>query len=195
MAEPMNVVSDSQRSAAKVAAVAFLILFALVVYANFGLRAGVFVGGDMAETVRRVVERQAASRLSVVLDLGYASGMVVLLSALYVVLSPVNRYLAAGLVFWALSSTLFGWVWLKSHYVPPVLALFGIVSSAWCVFCAVAYIMDPAFSSIVNVWVFDMPTVLFYFALSLWLLLKGLPGGSADRRVSLPHKPGVGVED
>lgn len=33
-------------------------------------------------------------RLSVILDLVYATGFLVLLTALYVVLSPVNRYLA-----------------------------------------------------------------------------------------------------
>lgn len=236
----MNVISESQRSAAKVAALAFLISFALVVYANFGLHGDLFASEDLGETVRRVAEAQGLSRLSVMFDLGYATGMIALLSALYVVLSPVNRYLAllasvsklvyavtavllslslltivrlatdpaylqglgpealqalvklnhsatweqyyVGLVFWALSSTVFGWLWLKSRYIPAGLALFGVVSSAWCVLCTVAYIMDPAFSSIVNVWVFDTPMVLFYLALSGWLLFKGLRGAAANRQ-------------
>jgi Domain of unknown function (DUF4386) len=235
----MHVISDSQRSAAKVAALAFLISFALVVYSNFGLRADLFAGEDLAEMVRRVTERQAAARLSVVFDLGYATGMMVLLSALYVVLGPVNRYLAllasvsklvyaftaillsltfltvvrlatdpaysqrlgaeplqalvklnhsatweqyyVGLVFWALSSMVFGWLWFRSRYVPPALAMFGVASSAWCVFCTVAYIMNPAFSSSVNVWLFDTPMILSYVALSVWLLWKGLPGAAASR--------------
>ena len=84
-----------------------------------------------------------------------------------------------GLVFWALSSTVFGWLWLKSRYIPAGLALFGLLSSAWCLFCAVAYIVNPAFSNVVNVWLFDMPMALFYIALSGWLLFKGLRGASS----------------
>lgn len=79
-----------------------------------------------------------------------------------------------GLVFWALSSTLFGWLWLRSRYIPTALAIFGVVSSAWCLFCSVAYIASPSFSNVVNVWLFDMPMALFYIALSFWLLFKGL---------------------
>lgn len=57
----MNVTSDAQRSAAKVAAAAFLISFALVVYANFGLRADLFAGNDMAASVRRIADAEAVS--------------------------------------------------------------------------------------------------------------------------------------
>jgi hypothetical protein len=93
-----------------------------------------------------------------------------------------------GLVFWALSSTLFAWLWLKSRYIPAALALFGLVGSAWCVFCAVAYIANPGFSNVINLWLFDMPMALFYIALSVWLLIKGLTNGSAveDTRSSDP---------
>lgn len=84
-----------------------------------------------------------------------------------------------------MSSTVFGWLWLKSGYIPGALALFGLVASAWCVFCTVAYIINPAFSSVVNVWLFDMPMALFYLALSFWLLLKGLRGAADDERHAL----------
>jgi hypothetical protein len=43
----------------------------------------------------------------------------------------------------------------------------------------VAYIVDPAFSNVVNVWLFDVPMALFYVALSGWLLFKGLRGAPA----------------
>jgi len=236
MAEQMTLISDSQRSAAKVAALAYPISMAFVASANFGLRGDLIVNGDVAETVRRIAAAEPLFRLSVVFDLVYATGIIVLLTALYVVLSPVNRYLAllasfsklvyaatavlialsslsvlrlasdptylqglgpgplhalvelnssgaweqyyVGLVFWALSSTLFGWLWLKSRYVPAALALFGLVSSAWCVCCTIAYLMNPAFSSVVNVWLFDMPMALFHLALSCWLLFKGLHGAA-----------------
>lgn len=90
----MNLITHSQRSAAKVAALAFPIAMAFLAYGNFGLRGDLFVSGDVAETVRRIASAETLFRLSVVFDLVYAIGMIVLLTALYVVLSPVNRYLA-----------------------------------------------------------------------------------------------------
>jgi hypothetical protein len=237
MADRLSVIDVSQRSAARVAALAYLIPVAFVVYANFGLRGHLFVTGDMAETVRRIAAAEPLFRLSVAFDLVYCIGVIVLLSALYVVLSPVNRHLAVlatllklvyavtamlmalnfltvvrlatdaayrhalqaeplqalvqlnssgtgeqyyvGLAFWALSSTLIGWLWLKSRYVPAALAAFGLVSSAWCTLCTFAYIIDPAFSRVVNLWWFDTPMALFDITLSFWLLFKGLRAPAA----------------
>ena len=64
----LNVIDASQRTAARVAAVAYLIPFALVVSANFGLRGGVYDGSNMAETVRRVALAEPLFRLSIVFD-------------------------------------------------------------------------------------------------------------------------------
>jgi hypothetical protein len=36
-----------------------------------------------------------------------------------------------GLIFWAVSMTLFSYLWLKSRYIPKLLAVFGIVSVRW----------------------------------------------------------------
>jgi len=237
MANGLNVIDVSQRSAARVAALAYLIPVAFVVYATFGMRGRLFVTGDMAETVRRIAAAEPLFRLSVAFDLVYCIGVVVLLSALYVVLAPVNRHLAllatllklvyavtavlmalslltivrlasdaaylqalkpeplqalvrlnasatgeeyyVGLAFWALSSTVLGWLWLKSRYIPAALAGFGLVSSVWCAFCTFGYIINPAFSRVVNLWWFDTPMALFDIALSLWLLIKGLRAPAA----------------
>lgn len=94
MADKPIVIDVSQQSAAKVAGLAYLISVAFVVYANFGMRGRLFVTGDMAETVQRIAAAEPLFRLSVAFDLVYCIGVVVLLSALYVVLSPVNRHLA-----------------------------------------------------------------------------------------------------
>jgi Domain of unknown function (DUF4386) len=232
MAAGMNTIDRSQRRAAA-AALAFLIPMAFVIYANFGMRGGLLVAGDMAETVRRIAAREALFRLSVAFDLLYCAGVVALAAALYVVLSPVNRHLAllarlwtlvyagtalltalsflrvvqlasdetylealgagplqamvkfnwfatftqyyVGLAFWALASTVFGWLWLKSRYVPAGLAIFGIGASAWCAFCASAYIINPAFKDVVSLLWFDLPMAVSYLALSIWLLIRGLP--------------------
>jgi hypothetical protein len=239
MADRLNRIDVSQRSAAKVAALAYLIPVAFIVYANFGLRGRLLVTGNMAETVRRIAAATPLFRLSVAFDLVYCIGVVVLLSALYVVLSPVNRHLAilatllkliyavtavllafsllailrlasnpaylkalgaeplqalarlnlsatqdeyyVGLLFWAFSATAIGWLWLKSRYVPAPLATFGLVAAAWCALCTFIYIINPAFSRVVNLWWFDTPLALFDIALSFWLLFVGLraPGDLA----------------
>jgi hypothetical protein len=237
MADRASVIDASQQTAAKVAGVAYLIPVALIVSANFGLRGPLFVAGDVAETVRRIAAALPVYRLSVAFDVAYTVGVVVLLSALYVVLRPVNRYLAllaalwkfvyaatammmvlslltiarlittpfyaqalgaeplqalvklnmsattdeyyVGLAFWALSATVIGWLWLKSRYIPKALALFGLVTAAWCTLCAFAYLISPAFSHFVNLWWFDFPLAIFDVALSFWLLFKGLRGPAA----------------
>jgi hypothetical protein len=237
MAERLNVIDASQQTAAKVAGLAYLIPMAFVVYANFGMRARLLVSGDVAETVRRIAAAVPLFRLSVAFDVVYCIGVVVLLSALYVVLRPVSRHLAllatllklvyavtamllvlslftiarlvtnpayvqaletgplqalvklnlsatmdeyyVGLAFWAVSATVIGWLWLKSGYIPKALAVFGLVSAAWCTLCTFAYIISPAFSDVVNLWWFDSPLAIFDIVLSFWLLFKGLRGVAA----------------
>lgn len=244
MSDRLNVIDGSQRTAAKVAGLAYLIPVAFVVYANFGMRGPLFVTGNMAESIHRIAANEGLFRLSVAFDIVYCTGVVVLLSALYVVLAPVHRLVAlvatllklvyavtavlmvlsllnvvrlatdasylralgaepmqalarlnwsataseyyVGLAFWSVSSTLLGWLWLKSRYIPRALAVFGLVSAAWCVLCTIVYIVDPAFSHTVNLWWFDTPLALFDIALSLWLLIKGLPGRAAASVASNP---------
>jgi hypothetical protein len=234
MADTALGVDEGQRTAARVAALAYLIPVAFVVYANFGIRDRLLVRSDMAETLRRVAASASAFRLSVAFDLVYCVGVVVLLAALYTLLRHVSRHLTilasalklvyamtavlmvlsyqtafrlatepvyanaltpealqalvrltwfatgqqyyVGLLFWSLSSTVFGWLWLKSRYIPAPLAVAGIVSATWCVLCTIIYIIQPGFARVVNLWWFDSPFALVDITLSVWLLTKGLPG-------------------
>lgn len=89
-----RVVDAPQRTAAKVAGLAYLIPFAFIVYAFFGLRAPLIVSGDMAEIVRRIAASELRFRLSATFHLVYCVGIVVLIGALYVVLASVSRHLA-----------------------------------------------------------------------------------------------------
>jgi hypothetical protein len=79
-----------------------------------------------------------------------------------------------GLPFWAVASTICSYLLFRSRYIPKPLAMYGIVSSAWCVFCAFAFIIYPHFESTISAGWFDMPMVIFEIILGLWLLLKGL---------------------
>jgi len=226
------VANNSQRTAAKVAAWSGLLTFAIVVFGNFVLLNPLTVPGNAAATAQNIVAHETQFRLTVVCFLTYSLGVVVLLSALYVILKPLNPGLAlvgalsrlvfaflwllstlnmlsalrllsnanylqvfepdrlqalaklhlganfdnyyVGLPFFGLAATICAWLWLKSNYVPRGLALYGVISSAWCVFCAFVYLIFPHFNKIVNDWWFDFPMAVFELVLSFWLLFKGL---------------------
>jgi len=79
-----------------------------------------------------------------------------------------------GLPFWGLASAVCSYLWLRSRYIPGVLAVSGIISSVWLVICAFVFIIFPDFGEIVNLWFFDTPLVLFEITLGFWLLFKRL---------------------
>ena len=79
-----------------------------------------------------------------------------------------------GLPFFGLAATVCAWLWLKSNYIPKGLALFGVISSAWCVICAFVFLIFPGFAKPVNPYWFDSPMTIFEMILSFWLLFKGL---------------------
>jgi hypothetical protein len=225
-------IDNSQRKAARVAGITILVTMAIIVVSNFGITERLVVAGNAAETARNILAQQGLFRLSIASDLVYATGVIVLLTALFVILKPVSQGVAllgaffrlvfasmwlvialncffalrilvgadylrvfegdqlqawarlyqgssfdvyyVGLLFYALASTVCGYLWLKSNYVPKVLAAFGLISSAWCVVCTLAFIMSPGFAQTVNLWWFDSPMAIFELALSFWLLFKGL---------------------
>jgi hypothetical protein len=225
-------IDNSQRTAAKVAGWSGLLTFAIVVFGNYVLLNPLTVPGNAAATAQNIVAHETQFRTTVVCFLTYSLGFVVLLSALYVILRPVNPGLAlvgalsrlvfallwllsplnmlsalrllsnanylqvfepdrlqalaklhlganfddyyVGLPFFGLAATICAYLWFKSNYIPRGLALFGIVSSAWCVICAFVFLIFPHFNKIVNDWWFDFPMALFELVLSFWLLFKGL---------------------
>ena len=243
----MPPIDNSQRKAARVAGIAGLVTMALIVASNFGISERLVVAGNAAETARNILAHQTLFRLSIASDLLYATGVVVLLTALYVILKPVSRGVAmlgaffrlvyasmwivsalntffalriligadylrvfesdqlqawarlylgwgfdayyVGLLFYSLASTVCAYLWLKSMYVPKVLAAFGMISSAWCNACTIAFIISPNFAKTVNLWWFDSPMAIFELALSLWLLFMGLrpPGTHASGVLSDQH--------
>ncbi len=83
-----------------------------------------------------------------------------------------------GLPFWGLASAVCSYLWFKSRYIPRALAAFGLVSSAWAIFCAFAFIVFPQFGTIVNSYWFDVPMTVFEMILGFWLLFKGLSSSS-----------------
>ncbi len=223
---------NSQRTAAKVAGIAGLLAFALVVFGNYVLLGPLVVPRNAADTARNILAHETQFRLALICFITYGIGAIVLSTALYVILAPINRGLAlagalfrlvfailwliaplnslaalrllgdasylkvfepdrlqvlarvqlagsfddyyVGLPFFGLAATVCAWLWLKSQYVPRGLSIFGVIGSAWCVFCVFAYLIFPNFNRIVNDYIFDSPMALFELVVSFWLLFKGL---------------------
>ena len=226
------VANNSQRTAAKVAGIAGLLTFAIVVIGNYFLLGPLVIPRNAADTARNILAHQTQFRFALICFITYGIGAIVLLTALYIILAPVNRGLAlagalfrlvfamlwliaplnslaalrllgdasylkvfepgrlqalaraqiaaslddyyVGLPFFGLAATACAWLWLKSNYIPRGLSIFGVVASAWCVLCAVVYLIFPEFNKIVNDYIFDSPMALFELAVSFWLLFKGL---------------------
>jgi hypothetical protein len=228
----VSTIDNSQRTAAKVAGWSGVLTFAIVVFGNYVLLNPLVVAGNVAATAQNIVAHETQLRLTVACFLTYSLGVVVLLSALYVILEPVNRGLAlggalfrlvfallwllsplnllsmlrllsnanylqaiepdrlqalarlhlgasfddyyVGLPFFGLAATVCAYLWLKSNYIPKGLAIFGVISSVWCVLCAFIFLIFPHFNKVVNDYIFDSPMALFELIVSFWLLFKGL---------------------
>jgi len=102
-------IDDSQRTAAKVAGLSYLFTIAIVVFANYALLNPLIVPGNAAETARNIVTHETQFRIVAVCFLIYSAGVVVLLTALYLILRPVNRGLA---LVAALFRLVFALLWL-----------------------------------------------------------------------------------
>jgi len=86
--------SESQRKAARVAGLATLLSMAIVVFAHYRITMKLIVAGDAAQTIQNIVTHETLFRTAVACNVAYSVGAVILLSALYVVLSPVGRGMA-----------------------------------------------------------------------------------------------------
>ena len=223
---------NTQRTAAKVAGIAGVFAFVLVVFGNYVLLGPLVIPRNAAETARNILAHETQFRAALICFITYDIGTIVLATALYVILAPLNRGLAlagalfrlvfailwliaplnslgalrllgdvdylkvlepdrlqalarvqiaggfddyyVGLPFFGLAATVCAWLWLKSNYIPRGLSIFGVIGSAWCVFCAFTYLIFPNFNKIVNDYIFDSPMALFELVVSFWLLFKGL---------------------
>src|SRR4030081_2706756 len=118
-------IDNSQRTAAKIAGWSGLLTFAIVVLGNYVLLNPLVVPGDAAATAQNEVAQQMQFRITVVCFLTYSLGVVVLLTALYVALKPVNPGLA---LTGALFRLVFALLWLLSPL--NLLIMMRILSNA-----------------------------------------------------------------
>jgi len=118
-------IGNAQRTAAKVAGWSGLLTFVIVVFGNYVLLNPLVVPGNVAATAQNIVAHQTQFRITAVCFLTYSLGVVVLLTALYVILEPVNRGLA---LVGALFRLVFALLWLLSPL--NLLAMLRLLSNA-----------------------------------------------------------------
>ena len=101
----ISTIDESQRKAANV--VGFTYLFALVpaIFAEFYVRAKLVNFDNAAQTALNIVAHERLFRLGIASNLTVFAVDVVLITALYVVLKPVNRSLALLAAGWGLIET------------------------------------------------------------------------------------------
>ena len=104
-------IDSSQRTAAKIAGWSGLLTFAIIVFGNYALLNPLIVPGDAAATAQNIVAHQTQFRVTAVCFLTYSLGVVVLLTALYVIFRPVNPGLALAAAIFRL---VFALLWLLS---------------------------------------------------------------------------------
>src|SRR5207247_7941251 len=84
------VANNSQHTAAKVAGVAGLFAFALVVFGNYVLLEPLIVPRNAVDTAPNVLPPQTQFWAALTCFVAYRIGSVIFLTALYFILSPVN---------------------------------------------------------------------------------------------------------
>lgn len=201
-------VDESQRKAARVVGFSYLFAMATAVFAEFYVRGRLIVPGDAVETARNIMAHDRLWRLGIASYLLCLLTDVALIAALYVILKQVNQNLAlfaafirvietaivpidlfpvnaygAGidlsLVFLGVGSTVFGYLWFKSKYIPRGLAALGVVASFLLAAGSFTTIIFPNPAKIVLL-AYTMPLGVFEVAMGFWLLLVGLrPSGLA----------------
>lgn len=90
----ITTIEESQRKAAKIAGLAYVVSFVSVVSVFLGIFTRLILSGDPAQTARNIMAHERLFRIGIAGDLVYCVGVVVVLSALYVVLKPVDQNLA-----------------------------------------------------------------------------------------------------
>lgn len=238
MAHPIATLS--QRSVARLAGLAWLIIIAAGIYADVFIRSSLITAGDAAATASNIMASEGFFRLSIAGDLVMLLADVGVALALYILLQPINRGLALlaaffrlvqasilgvnllnlsealhflsgadalkvfeteylhtlalaaldahatgydlGLVFFAFSLFILGYLFFTSSYVPRVLAALIFLSGVVYLSGSLVTLLAPAYSRILE------PAYLLPFiaelAVAFWLLIKGVNVQQCNERTS-----------
>ena len=78
-----------------------------------------------------------------------------------------------GGVFFGLGSAVFAWLWLRSRYVPRILAVLGLAGSLALSIAILLILVFPALAASLSP-AYWLPMFVFEIVLGFWLLVKGI---------------------
>ena len=92
----------SQARVARIAGAMYVLTMATAIFSEFVVKSSLVVPGDATHTAQNIIASERLYRIGIASDLVTATGVVVLIWALYVLLRPVDRNLALLAAFWRL---------------------------------------------------------------------------------------------
>jgi hypothetical protein len=95
----------TQRTAARVVGAAYLVALVPAVFAEFYVRGQLVVAGNAAQTALNIVAHERLFRLGIASNLAVFAIDIALITALYLVLNPIDRSLALLALGWGLVET------------------------------------------------------------------------------------------
>jgi hypothetical protein len=101
----MGVIDESQRNAAKVVGLAYLLALPPAVFAEFYVRTQLITFDNALQTAQNIMAHERLFRLGTASNLTVFALDVVLIAALYVVLKPINQTLSLVATGWGLIET------------------------------------------------------------------------------------------
>jgi hypothetical protein len=101
---PIRAIDEGQRKAAKIVGLTYLLVILPAVFAEFA-PAHLIVADNAVETAHNIIAHERLFRLGIASNLIAFGADAILIAALYIVLSPVNRGLALLATFWRLIET------------------------------------------------------------------------------------------
>jgi Domain of unknown function (DUF4386) len=85
---------SSQRKAARVAGLSYLLTTAIIIYSYFGIGDKLVVTGNVEQTAKNILGHESLFRLTIIFNMLYCAGLIVVLTAFYIILKAVNHGLA-----------------------------------------------------------------------------------------------------
>jgi Domain of unknown function (DUF4386) len=101
----IGIPDDGQRTAARVVGAAYLVALVPAVFAEFYVRGQLVVAGNAAQTALNILAHERLFRLGIASNLAVSAIDIALITALYLVLNPINKSLALLALGWGLLET------------------------------------------------------------------------------------------
>ena len=89
-----------------------------------------------------------------------------------------------ALLLFGFGSPVFCYLWLRSGYIPKLLAVWGLLASAGIGICAFAFIVFPDLEKVITIGYYGGPIFFFELTIGSWLLFKGIRQGDASQIIS-----------